>query len=89
MDGVRIGVCVQIKQQHLIILPFFLSFVHGYFNINPKGWSGGIASPPPFDPPSGGTDREDLLPVSQVSCSDPPISPEITGLTQDILRIML
>ena len=29
MDGARIGVCVQIKQQYLIILPFFLSFVHG------------------------------------------------------------
>ena len=46
-----------------------MSFICGlspqYFNINPRGWSGGIWSPPPFDPPSGSTSWEDLLPISQ------------------------
>ena len=92
MDGVRIGVCVQIKQQYLIILPFFLSFIHGlspqYFNINPRGLSGGIwFPPPPGDPPSGGVGWEDLLPICLGLCSDSLVSPEIASLTRDILRL--
>ena len=60
-----------------------MSFVHGlsprYFNINPRGWSGGIWSPPPFDSPRLGR----LTSHFPGSCSDPLISPKITCLTQD------